>query len=252
MKKLKILKILKKKINFVDEQQEQQLEEDQEHVGHEVNKVSIEGDKENDASYVENNSKIINQNFEKIISTDENEKFELVANNNNDNNINNSELGLNENVSENNNISKTSEEANFEISQNKQKKNEQKQQKRKQKKKEEEDEEDEEIDATTNADEMEEDVDITNENLGSTVISSNNVSDAMPIEKNKTQFDDFSTTDEQQTQSDLSSVGNVESTKQIDETAKQNKSELNQIENNNNKRKFVDSEVIESKKKNWW
>jgi len=52
-----------KKINFVDEQQEQQLEEDQEHVGHEVNKVSIEGDKENDASYVENNSKIINQNF---------------------------------------------------------------------------------------------------------------------------------------------------------------------------------------------
>jgi len=133
------------------------------------------------------------------------------------------------------------------------KKNEQKQQKRKQKKKEEEDEEDEEIDATTNADEMEEDVDITNENLGSTVISSNNVSDAMPIEKNKTQFDDFSTTDEQQTQSDLSSVGNVESTKQIDETAKQNKSELNQIENNNNKRKFVDSEVIESKKKkNWW
>jgi len=100
---------------------------------------------------------------------------------------------------------------------------------------------------------MEEDVDITNENLGSTVISSNNVSDAMPIEKNKTQFDDFSTTDEQQTQSDLSSVGNVESTKQIDETAKQNKSELNQIENNNNKRKFVDSEVIESKKKkNWW
>jgi len=158
-------------------------------------------------------------------------------------------LGLNENVSENNNISKTSEEANFEISQNKQKKNEQKQQKRKQKKKEEEDEEDEEIDATTNADEMEEDVDITNENLGSTVISSNNVSDAMPIEKNKTQFDDFSTTDEQQTQSDLSSVGNVESTKQIDETAKQNKSELNQIENNNNKRKFVDSEVIESKKK---